>query len=635
MKLLPKNARKETSKFLLWPCRITNVGLVVLALFCTSGVLSAAAAPVEPPQFSRLFKRQNNSSAGTRAAEIVIIAVPVILSGVFAGLTLGYMALDATQLSVLAQSGTTLQKKYASRILPLRRKGHLLLVTLLLGNVICNETLPIISEHALGGGVLAVVISAALIVIFAEILPQAICTQYGLSIGYFAAPFVQAAIYLLLPLSWPISKLLDCMIGTHQGVIYRRAELKELINIHSSQRPEGGDLNIDAVTIMRGALDLQEKSVRDVLTPIQDVFMLPIDAKLDRTTLKDIVASGHSRVPVYEEASINTADGEIKWKRLVGALLVKNLILLDPDDAIPLRDIKINAMPTVQDSLGLFDILNSFQEGNSHMAIVIPSPPQPESHGLTSDSVSRVSTRNSSNSSKTVSTQILPCQSPQWTEEEIDNLAPIGIITLEDVLEELIQEPIWDESDTVAARPRAGLAIPFETGERIILATQRHASKRNQSEAGKSNTSGKEKGHTVIPLSTSVPQDAILSPRVPGIIASTTTQQINKHLRNVQGHQKSSQERPSVSSSFNARNKFKSQPVILCPLSRAASVPGSLNEKAEERPPSPSFSAPVGPRDERPGSRSSLRKGLFRKNTQDISDFTKYNMKHKDQDDEK
>ncbi|OLL22117.1 DUF21 domain-containing protein [Neolecta irregularis DAH-3] len=622
MKLLPQHAPKETTEFLPWLRRTNNIRIILalLAICCASGFSSASAAPVDPPQFGWLLKRnQNNHSAGSKAGEIVAIAMLVLLSGIFAGLTLGYMALDATQLSVLAQSGTALQRKYASRILPLRRKGHLLLVTLLLGNVICNETLPIISEDTLGAGVLAVVISAALIVIFAEILPQAICTQYGLSIGYYAAPFVQAAIYMLLPLSWPISKLLDCMIGAHHGVIYRRAELKELINIHSSQRPEGGDLNIDAVTIMRGALDLQEKSVRDVLTPIQDVFMLPLHAKLDRLTIKEIVASGHSRVPVYEETSTKTDDGEIKWKRLVGALLVKNLILLDPDDAIPLRDIKINAMPTVQESLGLFDILNSFQEGNSHMAIVIPSPPQPECLGLASDSVSRVSSRNSSNGSKTTVVQISPPQSPQWTRDEIENLPPIGIITLEDVLEELIQEPIWDESDPIAARPRAGLAIPFETGGRIILATQRSTAKRNQSETGKSNTSGKEKGRsTVVPVSITIPQDAISPSRAPEDITATTAHHINKHLRNVQGQQTPSQDRPSVSSSFNARNKFKSQPLLLRPVSRAASVPGSLNEKIEERPPSPSLSAPVGQHGERPTSRSSLRKGLFQKKNENL-----------------
>lgn len=119
-----------------------------------------------------------------------LIPVLVILSGIFAGLTLGYMSLDETQLNVLSVSGTpcvsllfftsTLQtnmfwlsytstfrkqREYANKIKPIRKNGHLLLVTLLLANMITNETLPVIADPILGGGVLAVVVSTALIVL--------------------------------------------------------------------------------------------------------------------------------------------------------------------------------------------------------------------------------------------------------------------------------------------------------------------------------------------------------------------------------------------------------------------------------------------------------------------------------------
>ena len=56
------------------------------------------------------------------------------------------------------------QRKYANQIKPIRQNGHLLLVTLLLGNMIVNESLPIISDPILGGGVQSVVVSTVLIV---------------------------------------------------------------------------------------------------------------------------------------------------------------------------------------------------------------------------------------------------------------------------------------------------------------------------------------------------------------------------------------------------------------------------------------------------------------------------------------
>ncbi|KAJ3725412.1 hypothetical protein C8R42DRAFT_718932 [Lentinula raphanica] len=75
-------------------------------------------------------------------------------SGLFAALTLGYMSLDQTQLNVLSLSGTPEQRKYDNKIKPIRANGHLLLVTLLLADMIVNETLPV-----LGGGVQSIVVS--------------------------------------------------------------------------------------------------------------------------------------------------------------------------------------------------------------------------------------------------------------------------------------------------------------------------------------------------------------------------------------------------------------------------------------------------------------------------------------------
>lgn len=65
---------------------------------------------------------------------------------------------------VLSQSGTPKQKRHAAKIIPIRKNGHLLLVSLLLLNVISNETLPIISEKVIGSGYLSVVLSTVMIV---------------------------------------------------------------------------------------------------------------------------------------------------------------------------------------------------------------------------------------------------------------------------------------------------------------------------------------------------------------------------------------------------------------------------------------------------------------------------------------
>ena len=89
------------------------------------------------------------------------------------------------QLTVLAKTGTPKQKRQAERIIPLRRNGHLLLVSLLLCNMAASETLPVVSEPVLGGGIQSVIVSTVLVIVFSEIVPQSVCSRFGLQIGAF------------------------------------------------------------------------------------------------------------------------------------------------------------------------------------------------------------------------------------------------------------------------------------------------------------------------------------------------------------------------------------------------------------------------------------------------------------------
>ncbi|KAK7685805.1 hypothetical protein QCA50_011151 [Cerrena zonata] len=337
-----------------------------------------------PTSEGHIYKRKEDLPKNQKIAFGVLIPVLVLLSGVFAGLMLGYMSLDETQLHVLSQSGTPKQREYAKKIMPVRKNGHLLLITLILANMIVNETLPIIADPVLGGGPQGVVVSTILIVIFSEIIPQSICTRYGLAIGATMAFPVQILIYALGIISWPVAKFMELLLGEHHGIMYRRAELKELIALHATTGQLGGDLKADTVNIIGATLDLQEKVVQQSMTPSHEVFMLSINDKLDRDTMKRIYESGHSRVPIYDEVDVQviTEDEEAKKldpempmktakvKKIVGLLLVKQCLMLNPQDATPIKSLRLNHVISVPMNLPLLQMLDRFQEGRSHMVIV-------------------------------------------------------------------------------------------------------------------------------------------------------------------------------------------------------------------------------------------------------------------------
>jgi len=326
-----------------------------------------------------------------------VVILLVCTAGLMSGLTIGLMSLDLTNLEILIKGGQPKEQKYATRLINLVRQHHLLLVTLLLGNAAAMEALPIFLEM-LVSPVLAVIFSVTLVLMFGEVIPQAICTRWGLAVGYYTYWIVWVIIVICFPIAWPISKILDWVIGTDHGTFFRRAELKELVTIHqapgnntekennhgNNPLETGEALTKEEVTIIRGALDLRNKKVFDCYVALDDVFMLDSLSLFNRQTLEKIVEVGHSRIPIYRG----------KREHIVGMLFVKRILLCTLDEAISIDKLPITRLPTVSSSLPLYNMLNIFQTGKSHMALIL---------------------------------------------DDKDGLTPLGIITLEDIIQELLQ----------------------------------------------------------------------------------------------------------------------------------------------------------------------------------------------------
>ena len=162
--------------------------------------------------------------------QILIICFLLCLSGLFAGLNLGLMSLDKNELRVISLSGSESEKRYAKQIEPIRRKGNYLLCTILLTNVMINSTTTVLLDQ-LTTGLIAVVTSTLSIVIFGDIIPQAICSRHGLAVGAKTIYITYLFMAITFPLSYPISKVLDLILGEEIGQVYDRKKLMEFIRV--------------------------------------------------------------------------------------------------------------------------------------------------------------------------------------------------------------------------------------------------------------------------------------------------------------------------------------------------------------------------------------------------------------------
>jgi metal transporter CNNM len=193
--------------------------------------------------------------------------------------------------------------------------------------------------------------------------------------------------YLMAPVAWPTAKLLDWLLGEDHGTIYKKSGLKTLVTLHKTLGDVDERLNQDEVTIISAVLDLKRKAVEEVMTPMDDVFIMSEDTILDEQTIDQILDAGYSRIPIHQSGHPTN---------FIGMLLVKILITYDPEDGKRVKDFALATLPETRPETSCLDILNFFQEGKSHMVLISEYPG--EDHGA------------------------------------------LGVATLEDVIEELIGE---------------------------------------------------------------------------------------------------------------------------------------------------------------------------------------------------
>lgn len=316
--------------------------------------------------------------------DYLIPLVLVLLSGLFSGLTLGLLSLDTQSLKRRARHGDLA----ARAIYPVRKRGNLLLTTLLLGNVVVNTTLSIYLG-TIASGLRAGIVATALILIFGEILPMAIISRHPLWFGSKTLWFTKLMIFIAYPIALPIAKTLDRFLGSELPRTYSNFELMDIISEH--EKSEHSPIDQDEERIMHGALRFSHLRVREVMTPAAEVLMYEMNQRLSQEFFTAVNQSGFSRIPVYAGNRNN----------IVGILYVKDLLI--EQDGVALHETSEAfdcEFVQVRGSDLLDVVLGKMLKKRQHLAVV-----------------------------KSRNQQFL------------------GVITLEDVIEEIIQQEIEDEDD--------------------------------------------------------------------------------------------------------------------------------------------------------------------------------------------
>ncbi len=282
----------------------------------------------------------------------------LVLAALFSGLNLGLMSLGPHELKRKAELGD----KRAKKIYTVRKKGNLLLVTLLLGNVGVNAAIALCLDSVMSG-VVAGIVSTLLITVVGEIVPQAIFSRFALNLGSRVVWLVRVFIIVLYPIAGPIAWVLNKAFGEELPTIYSKKELVEIISEHAESKNSG--IREDEERIARGAFTFGEKKVKEVMSPRSAVVCLDIEEKLDLKKINLLMKHGYSRYPVIDkendrvEGILYTHDiiGSKNINKFVQDVYVKKVYFINEDESL---DIALNVFIKKREKM--FIVVNEFAE---------------------------------------------------------------------------------------------------------------------------------------------------------------------------------------------------------------------------------------------------------------------------------
>ena len=324
------------------------------------------------------------------AEYIIIMAVLVLMSAYFSATETAFSSINRTRLKTMAEKGD----KRAALTYTLAEQYDRLISTILIGNNIVNIALASIGTvmfvHVYGdaGATISTVVITIVVLIFGEISPKSIAKDCPEKFAMFSAPIIRLLIWILTPINFIFTqwkKLLSRLLKIEDSAKMSQEELLMLVE----EIQQDGSVDTEEGELIRNAIEFTEQEAEDILTHRVDVEAVPLTA--DKSEIAEAFSSTQfSRLLVYRESIDN----------IVGVIHLKDFFTSEGITKKPVKDIMTKPL-FIQKSEKINDLLKILQKNKSHLAVVL------DEYGGT-----------------------------------------LGIVTMEDILEELVGE-IWDEHDEV------------------------------------------------------------------------------------------------------------------------------------------------------------------------------------------
>ena len=322
---------------------------------------------------------------------LVALVILIAFSAFFSASETAFSSLNQIRLKSRAEEGDT----SAARVLAMAEKYDKLLSSILIGNNIVNIAAAsigtVLFTKWLGeerGATASTIVLTIVVLIFGEVTPKTLAKEMPETIATAVSPVLNLLLTLFTPLTWLFSqwkKLLGHFVHSSESDTITEGELITMV----SEAESDGELTDRESQLIRSAIEFDDVEVEEILTPRVDVVAVEDDIPLEELA-QTFAESGYSRLPVYH----GTIDN------IIGVVHEKDFYIARLKKATKIDDLVVPTLYTTG-STQISQLLRTLREQHHHLAVVV------DEYGGTE-----------------------------------------GIITLEDILEELVGE-IWDEHDEV------------------------------------------------------------------------------------------------------------------------------------------------------------------------------------------